>query len=99
MTAAEARTPDALVRLVAGRRPRHPDPHLYRELPQLRAALAGAPSEPADPLGAFLDHAVGPGDHAHHPVAPSTGAVAGVAAAAGTGPPAHPRMKALAGGA
>ncbi|WP_030209079.1 hypothetical protein [Streptomyces sp. NRRL S-87] len=99
MTAAEALTPDALVRLAAGRCPRHPDPHLYGELPQLRAALAGAPAEPADLLGAFLDRAVGPGCHAYPPVAVSTGAVAGVAPATGTGLPVHRRLKVLAGAA
>ncbi|MEV7420248.1 nitrate reductase molybdenum cofactor assembly chaperone [Streptomyces sp. NPDC089919] len=57
--AAEALSPDALVRLVAGHCLRYPDSVLYGELPRLRAALAGAPAEPARLLGTFLDHAAG----------------------------------------
>ncbi|MER5871092.1 nitrate reductase molybdenum cofactor assembly chaperone [Streptomyces sp. NPDC002044] len=48
---------DALVRLVAGRVLRYPDDRFHDELPRLRAALAGAPAEPARLLGAFLDEA------------------------------------------
>ncbi|MFI8259405.1 MULTISPECIES: nitrate reductase molybdenum cofactor assembly chaperone [unclassified Streptomyces] len=48
---------DALVRLVAGRALQYPGDHFHDELPRLRAALAGAPAEPAALLGAFLDEA------------------------------------------
>lgn len=50
-------TPDALVRLVAGCTLQYPGDHFHDELPRLRAALAGAPAEPAALLGSFLDHA------------------------------------------
>lgn len=50
-------TPDALVRLVAGEVLQYPGDHFHDELPRLRAALAGAPAEPAALLGAFFDHA------------------------------------------
>ncbi|MFI8101944.1 nitrate reductase molybdenum cofactor assembly chaperone [Streptomyces sp. NPDC086023] len=53
----ETLTPDALVRLVAGHCLRYPDSDLYGAFPALRAALAGAPAEPARLIGAFLDHA------------------------------------------
>ncbi|MEV6952361.1 nitrate reductase molybdenum cofactor assembly chaperone [Streptomyces sp. NPDC051183] len=49
--------PDALVRLVAGCALQYPGDHFHDEFPRLRAALAGAPAEPAALLGAFLDHA------------------------------------------
>lgn len=48
---------DALVRLVAGCVLQYPGDHFHDELPRLRAALAGAPAEPAALLGAFLDEA------------------------------------------
>lgn len=48
---------DALVRLVASRVLRYPGDHFHEELPRLRAALCGAPAEPAALLGAFLDDA------------------------------------------
>ncbi len=48
---------DALVRLVAGCVLQYPGDHFHDELPRLRAALAGAPAEPARLLGAFLDEA------------------------------------------
>ncbi|MEU9164327.1 nitrate reductase molybdenum cofactor assembly chaperone [Streptomyces sp. NPDC048424] len=50
-------TPDALVRLVAGCVLQYPGDHFHDELPRLRAALAGAPAEPAALLGSFLDEA------------------------------------------
>ncbi|MFG2621066.1 nitrate reductase molybdenum cofactor assembly chaperone [Streptomyces sp. NPDC048507] len=50
-------TPDALVRLVAGCVLQYPGDHFHDELPRLRAALTGAPAEPALLLGAFLDRA------------------------------------------
>ncbi|WP_327304672.1 nitrate reductase molybdenum cofactor assembly chaperone [Streptomyces sp. NBC_01298] len=46
---------DALVRLVAGCVLQYPGDYFHDELPRLRAALAGAPAEPAALLGAFLD--------------------------------------------
>ncbi|MFD0358026.1 nitrate reductase molybdenum cofactor assembly chaperone [Streptomyces sp. NPDC127110] len=52
-------TPDALVRLVAGCVLQYPGDRFHDELPRLRAALAGAPAEPAALLGAFLDEAEG----------------------------------------
>lgn len=48
---------DALVRLVAGCVLQYPGDRFHDELPRLRAALAGAPAEPARLLGAFLDEA------------------------------------------
>ncbi|MFJ6794517.1 nitrate reductase molybdenum cofactor assembly chaperone [Streptomyces sp. NPDC091268] len=48
---------EALVRLVAGRVLQYPGDRFHEELPRLRAALAGAPAEPAALLGAFLDRA------------------------------------------
>lgn len=48
---------DALVRLVAGCVLQYPGDYFHDELPRLRAALAGAPAEPAALLGAFLDEA------------------------------------------
>ncbi|MFE5535161.1 nitrate reductase molybdenum cofactor assembly chaperone [Streptomyces sp. NPDC056492] len=48
---------DALVRLVAGCVLQYPGDHFHDELPRLRAALAGAPAEPAALLGSFLDEA------------------------------------------
>ncbi|MFJ3878799.1 nitrate reductase molybdenum cofactor assembly chaperone [Streptomyces sp. NPDC090077] len=50
-------TPDALVRLVAGCVLQYPGDRFHDELPRLRAALAGAPAEPAALLGTFLDEA------------------------------------------
>ncbi|MFF4098061.1 nitrate reductase molybdenum cofactor assembly chaperone [Streptomyces sp. NPDC001903] len=47
----------ALVRLVAGCVLQYPGDHFHDELPRLRAALAGAPPEPAALLAAFLDEA------------------------------------------
>ncbi|MFJ8015366.1 nitrate reductase molybdenum cofactor assembly chaperone [Streptomyces sp. NPDC096339] len=52
-----SRSPDALVRLVACCALQYPGDHFHDELPRLRAALAGAPAEPAALLGSFLDHA------------------------------------------
>ncbi|MFD9453902.1 nitrate reductase molybdenum cofactor assembly chaperone [Streptomyces sp. NPDC059985] len=48
--------PHGLVRLVSGCALQYPGDHFHDELPRLRAALAGAPAEPAALLGAFLDH-------------------------------------------
>jgi nitrate reductase delta subunit len=59
VSAGEQMSPDALVRLVAGCVLQYPGERFHDELPRLRAALAGAPAEPAALLGAFLDGAEG----------------------------------------
>ncbi|MFJ9337927.1 nitrate reductase molybdenum cofactor assembly chaperone [Streptomyces sp. NPDC101733] len=51
--------PHALVRLVAGCVLQYPGDRFHDELPRLRAALTGAPAEPAALLGAFLDRVEG----------------------------------------
>ncbi|NGO80047.1 nitrate reductase molybdenum cofactor assembly chaperone [Streptomyces sp. YC504] len=50
-------TPDALVRLVAGRLLQYPDARLHEELPRFEAALTGAAPEPARLLAEFLAYA------------------------------------------
>lgn len=55
--AGDRRSADAVVRLVAGCVLQYPGDHFHDELPRLRAALAGAPAEAAELLGAFLDEA------------------------------------------
>ncbi|MFI6942211.1 nitrate reductase molybdenum cofactor assembly chaperone [Streptomyces sp. NPDC050418] len=56
-TTEEHMTPDAVVRLVAGRLLQYPDARLAEELPRYEAALAGAAPEPARLLASFLGHA------------------------------------------
>ncbi|MFC7304981.1 nitrate reductase molybdenum cofactor assembly chaperone [Streptomyces monticola] len=50
-------TPDAVVRLVAGRCLQYPDARLREDLPRLDEALAGAATQQAALLRQFLDHA------------------------------------------